>query len=67
MVKKTIVLRKEDHWYIISSQDGDESKMLLTLLEYSQKERYNIEPDEVYELLDRLGWEVEVYDRRGAA
>ncbi len=62
MAEKTIMLRKEDHWYMFNSVAGDEGEILLALLEYAECESYNIEYDEVIELADRLGWTIEMHD-----
>lgn len=64
---KTIILRKGAHWYVINSDTGDEAEMLLALIEYSEGETYNINRSEVLELVDRLGWELEVHNNLGAA
>ncbi len=56
MLSRTIVLRKGDHWYALTSRDGDEESILLTLLEYAEQRRFNIRREEVFELIDRLGW-----------
>ncbi|MBN2711540.1 MAG: hypothetical protein JXR97_03780 [Planctomycetes bacterium] len=65
--EKTIVLRKDDQWYIISSNEGDEKEILVTLLEYAEKGTYNIEREDVMELLAKLGWQLEVHDNLSAA
>lgn len=61
MQDKTIVLRKQAHWYIINSQDGSEEDILRTLLQYSQLDDCNLEEGDIHELLERLGWELEVH------
>jgi len=67
MKPKTMILRKGSHWYVISSEDGDEREILLTLLEYSEQTTYNIERTEVLQLIDQLGWELEVVPNLDAA
>ncbi|MCL2000163.1 MAG: hypothetical protein FWG74_01895 [Planctomycetes bacterium] len=61
MLDKTIVLRKKGHWYIINSRTGDEKEIILTLMEYSEQKKYDIAKDEVYALMEQLGWKLEVY------
>jgi len=58
MASRTIVLRKGDHWYALTSCEGDEEGILLTLLEYAEQKRFNIRREEVFALIDRLGWRV---------
>lgn len=67
MEPKTLVLRKDRHWYVISSADGDEEKILLTLLEHAENRTYNVETDDVLQLIDHLGWRLEVYEDMGLA
>ncbi len=61
MNEKTIVLRKNGHWYVLNSETGDEKEIILALMEYAEKEQYGIEPNEVYSLMEQLGWKLEVY------
>ena len=61
MLEKTIVLRKNGHWYVINSQAGDEKEILLALIEYSEQKKYDIEMTEVNELAEQLGWKVETF------
>ena len=61
MFEKTIVLRKKDHWYVLNSRTGDEKEILLALMEYSERKKYDIAEDEVYALMEQLGWKLEVY------
>lgn len=61
MADKTIVLRKKGHWYVLNSQTGDEREIILTLMEYAENEHYDIQPSEVYSLMEQLGWKLEVY------
>ncbi len=67
MQDKTLVLRKDAHWYVISSAQGDEREILLALLEYAEEETYNIERDEVMDLVDQLGYRLEVHEDLTAA
>lgn len=67
MGRKTMVLRKQDHWYIISSGAGEESELLLALLEFAEQTEYNIERGEVEALLQRLGWTLEIHDNLNVA
>lgn len=67
MHDKTLVLRKDAHWYVISSACGDEREILLALLEYAEEARFNIGRDEVYALLERFGWVLEEHDNLAAA
>ncbi len=64
---KTLVLRKDRHWYVINSRDGDEREILLTLLAYSEDGVHGIERGEVLEVMSQLGWELEVYDNTQVA
>lgn len=59
--EKTIVLRKNGHWYVLNSRDGNEREIILALMEYAEQEHYDIQPEEVYALMDQLGWKLEVY------
>jgi hypothetical protein len=61
MGEKTIVLRKGEQWYVITSHQGDEREILLTLLEYAEQRKYDIQRSEVLQLIDRLGWKLEVH------
>ena len=61
MRDKTMVLRKNGHWYVLTSASGDEREIILALLEYSEQERYDISRDDVYRLMERLGWRLEIY------
>ncbi len=61
MNEKTIVLRKNGHWYVLNSETGDEKEIILALMEYAEKEQYGIEANEVYSLMEQLGWKMEVY------
>lgn len=61
MLEKTIVLRKKGHWYVLNSRTGDEREIILALLEYAECEKYDISADEVYQLMEKLGWRLEVY------
>ncbi|MCC8167278.1 MAG: hypothetical protein LIQ31_14335 [Planctomycetes bacterium] len=61
MREKTIVLRKNGHWYVLNSRNGDEKEIILALMEYAEEEQYDIEPQEVYDLMEKLGWKMEVY------
>ena len=61
MRDKTIVLRKNGHWYVLNSRTGDEREIILALMEYAEQEEYNINLCEVYELMEKLGWKMEVY------
>ena len=67
MSEKTICLRKDGHWYVISSAAGDEREILLTILEYAENRKYNIGKDEVLALLDQLGYELDVQQNYGVA
>ncbi len=64
---KTIVLRKDDHWYVINSGSGDEKEILLALIEYSEQQVYNIQRGEVDKLITELGWEVQILPDADAA
>ncbi len=61
MRDKTIVLRKQGHWYVLNSRTGDEKEIILALMEYAEQQTYDISRDDVYNLMDRLGWKLEVY------
>lgn len=61
MTDKTVVLRKKGHWYVLNSRTGDEREIILALLEYAEQEKYDISASEVYQLMDKLGWKLEVY------
>ena len=61
MYDKTIVLRKNGHWYVLNSRTGDEREIILALMEYAEQEKYDIQPGEVYDLMEQLGWKLEVY------
>ena len=61
MSEKSIVLKKDGHWYIINSSTGDEKEILLTILEYAENKRYNINKSEVMNLIDKLGYEIDVH------
>ncbi len=61
MRDKTLVLRKEGHWYVLNSRTGDEREIILTLMEYAEQQTYDISTGEVYALMDKLGWKLEVY------
>lgn len=61
MLDKTIVLRKKGHWYVLNSRTGDEREIILALLEYAEHEQYDISLGEVYQLMEKLGWKLEVY------
>lgn len=61
MLDKTIVLRKKGHWYVLNSRTGDEREIILALLEYAEQEKYDISAGEVYQLMEKLGWRLEVY------
>lgn len=61
MHDKTIVLRKKEHWYVLNSRTGDEKEIILALMEYAEQRHYDISMDEVYSLMDQLGWKLEVY------
>lgn len=61
MPDKTIVLRKNGHWYVLNSGNGDEKEIILALLEYVEQQKYDISPREVDSLIDQLGWKLEVY------
>ncbi|MDR3210648.1 MAG: hypothetical protein LBU79_01880 [Planctomycetota bacterium] len=61
MYEKTLVLRKDGHWYVLNSQSGDEREIILALMEYAEKEQYDILPEEVYSLMEQLGWKLEIY------
>lgn len=65
MSEKTIVLRKDGHWYVISSATGDEREILLAILEYAENRKYNIGKDEVLALLDQLGYALDVQQNYG--
>ncbi|MFH0910076.1 MAG: hypothetical protein V1918_00990 [Planctomycetota bacterium] len=65
MSDKTIVLKKDGHFYIINSATGDEREILLTILEYSENRKYNISRNEVLALIKELGYELEVYQNFG--
>ena len=58
---KTIVLRKNGHWYVLNSRTGNEREIILALMEYAEQEHFEIEIDEVYSLMEQLGWKLEVY------
>ncbi len=59
--EKTIVLRKNGHWYVLNSSTGNEREIILALMEYAEQKQYEIELDEVYSLMEQLGWKLEVY------
>jgi hypothetical protein len=61
MPDKTIVLRKQGHWYVLNSRTGDEKEIILALMEYADQKEYDISHDDVYNLMDKLGWKLEVY------
>lgn len=61
MHEKTIVLRKQGHWYVLNSRTGDEREIILALMEYAEQEKYDISVNEVYQLMEQLGWKLEVY------
>ena len=61
MSDKTIVLRKQGHWYVLNSRTGDEKEIILALMEYADQQKYDISHDDVYNLMDKLGWKLEVY------
>ncbi len=61
MCEKTIVLRKNGHWYVLNSRTGDERAIILTLIEYAEQKKYDISIDDVHGLLNQLGWKMEVY------
>ncbi|MCC8190125.1 MAG: hypothetical protein LIP77_05730 [Planctomycetes bacterium] len=61
MYEKTVVLRKKGHWYVLNSRTGDEREIILTLMEYADQQKYDINRDEVYSLMEKLGWKLEVY------
>lgn len=67
MSEKTIVLRKGDHWYVISSSEGDQNEIMLALLEYAEQETYNIDREDVTDLVNELGWQMEIHDNLSAA
>jgi hypothetical protein len=67
MPEKTLVLRKDAQWYVVTSDAGDEREILLTLLEYSEKTTYNVEREDVLELIDHLGYRLEVHEGLGMA
>ncbi len=59
--EKTIVLKKNGHWYVLNSRTGNECEIILALMEYAEQEHYDIAPGEVYSLMEQLGWKLEVY------
>ncbi len=61
MRDKTLVLRKQGHWYVLNSRTGDEKEIILALMEYAEQRTYDISRDDVYALMDKLGWKLEVY------
>ena len=61
MLDKTVVRRKKGHWYVLNSRTGDEREIILALMEYAEQEKYDISREEVYQLMDKLGWKLEVY------
>ena len=61
MREKTLVLRKNGHWYVLNSNKGDEREILLALMEYAEEEHFDIEAGEVYSLMEQLGYRLEVY------
>jgi hypothetical protein len=61
MREKTMVLRKNGHWYVLNSRSGDEREILLALMEYAEQERYDISREDVYGLMEKLGWKLEVF------
>ncbi len=61
MSDKTIVLRKRGHWYVLNSRTGDEREIILALMEYADNRKYDISHDDVYNLMEKLGWKLEVY------
>jgi transcription antitermination factor NusG len=65
MTDKTIVLKKDGHWYVISSSTGDEREILLTILEYAENRKYNIAKSEVLSLIEKLGYELDVHEDFG--
>ncbi len=58
---RTIVLRKADQWYIFNSQDGDERQILIALLNLSEQELDKFEGEDVFKMVESLGWRLEVY------
>jgi hypothetical protein len=67
MEEKTIVLKKNGHWYILNSCAGDEREILHALLEYSEQQEYDIERSDVVELIHQLGYELEVHNNLNVA
>jgi hypothetical protein len=67
MSDKTIILKKDGHWYIINSAAGDEREILLTLLEYVENRKYNISKSEVLALIEKLGYSLDVHQNFGIA
>jgi transcription antitermination factor NusG len=61
MSEKTIILKKDHHWFVINSSSGDEREILLTILEYAENQRYNICKDEVLTLIEKLGYQLDVH------
>ncbi|MDR1744419.1 MAG: hypothetical protein LBS30_01550 [Planctomycetota bacterium] len=61
MLERTVVLRKKGHWYVLNSRTGDEREIILALMEYAEQEQYDIRREEVYQLMEKLGWKLEVY------
>ena len=59
---KTIVLRKDGHWFIINSKDGNPRDIILTLLEYSENKRYSIGKEDVSTLCEKLGYSLEIHE-----
>lgn len=67
MSEKSIILKKDGHWYIINSSAGDEKEILLTILEYAENKKYNINQNEVMSLIDKLGYEIDIHNNLGLA
>lgn len=64
---KTIVLRKDGHWFVINSSDGNPRDIILTLLEYSENRRYSVGKEEVATLCEKLGYSLEIHENFGIA
>ncbi|MBN1256564.1 MAG: hypothetical protein JXA52_02530 [Planctomycetes bacterium] len=67
MSDKTIVLKKDGHWYVINSAEGDEREILLTIIEYAENRKYNITKNEVLALIEKLGYELDIHNSFGVA
>ena len=56
---KTIVVHKDEHWWIINSSKGDEKEILRMLLKYAKDEKHTLQEWEALSLIDQLGYKLE--------